>query len=104
MPPLGRSSTAVPGSITPSNLTRSQSAAAGIRGTTGVAADSKAVFDDEQDNGELDFDAFCAMVRKREGKTPFAVLRERFSKLDQLKAVKRIDWDEVFSTGEVYVE
>ena len=29
---------------------------------------------------------------------------ERFSKLDQLKAVKRIDWDEVFSTGEVYVE
>ena len=26
---------------------------------------------------------------------------ERFSKLDQLKAVKRIDWDEVFSTGEV---
>lgn len=29
---------------------------------------------------------------------------ERFSKLDQLKAVKRIDWDEVFATGEVYVE
>ena len=29
---------------------------------------------------------------------------ERFAKLDQLKAVKRIDWDEVFSTGEVYVE
>ena len=29
---------------------------------------------------------------------------ERFTKLDQLKAVKRIDWDEVFSTGEVYVE
>ena len=29
---------------------------------------------------------------------------ERFSKLDQLKAGKRIDWDEVFSTGEVYVE
>lgn len=29
---------------------------------------------------------------------------ERFAKLEQLKAVKRIDWDEVFSTGEVYVE
>ena len=29
---------------------------------------------------------------------------EKFSKLDQLKAVKRIDWDEVFATGEVYVE
>ena len=29
---------------------------------------------------------------------------ERFAKLDQLKAVKRIDWDEVFATGEVYVE
>ena len=29
---------------------------------------------------------------------------ERFSKLEQLKAVKRIDWDEVFATGDVYVE
>jgi len=29
---------------------------------------------------------------------------ERFIKLDQLKAVKRIDWDEVFATGEVFVE
>jgi|TARA_Y100000004_G_C8802802_1_gene364213 DNA uptake protein ComE-like DNA-binding protein len=29
---------------------------------------------------------------------------ERFIKLEQLKAVKRIDWDEVFATGEVYVE
>jgi len=29
---------------------------------------------------------------------------ERFTKLDQLKAVKRIDWEEVFATGEVYVE
>ena len=29
---------------------------------------------------------------------------ERFSKLEQLKNVKRIDWDEVFATGEVYVE
>jgi len=29
---------------------------------------------------------------------------ERFMKLDQLKGVKRIDWDEVFETGEVYVE
>ena len=29
---------------------------------------------------------------------------EKFSKLEQLKAVKRIDWDEVFETGEVYVE
>ena len=29
---------------------------------------------------------------------------ERFTKLDQLKAVKRIDWDEVFATGDVFVE
>ena len=29
---------------------------------------------------------------------------ERFTKLEQLKEVKRIDWDEVFATGEVYVE
>ena len=29
---------------------------------------------------------------------------ERFSKLEQLKAVKRFDWDEVFATGDVYVE
>ena len=29
---------------------------------------------------------------------------EKFTKLDQLKAVKRIDWDEVFATGDVFVE
>jgi DNA uptake protein ComE-like DNA-binding protein len=29
---------------------------------------------------------------------------EKFIKLDQLKAVKRIDWDEVFATGDVFVE
>ena len=29
---------------------------------------------------------------------------EKFIKLDQLKSVKRIDWDEVFATGEVFVE
>jgi DNA uptake protein ComE-like DNA-binding protein len=29
---------------------------------------------------------------------------EKFNKLDQLKAVKRIDWDEVFATGDVFVE
>ena len=29
---------------------------------------------------------------------------EKFQKLDQLKAVKRIDWDAVFETGKVYVE
>ena len=29
---------------------------------------------------------------------------ERFTKLDQLKAVKRIDWEEVFATGDVFVE
>jgi hypothetical protein len=29
---------------------------------------------------------------------------ERFLKLDQLKSIKRVDWDEVFATGSVYVE
>ena len=29
---------------------------------------------------------------------------EKFTKLEQLKAVKRIDWDEVFATGDVFVE
>lgn len=29
---------------------------------------------------------------------------ERFTKLDQLRNIKRIDWDEVFATGVVYVE
>ena len=29
---------------------------------------------------------------------------ERFSKLDQLQSIKRVDWDEVFATGSVYVE
>lgn len=29
---------------------------------------------------------------------------ERFTKLDQLKSIKRVDWDEVFETGSVYVE
>lgn len=29
---------------------------------------------------------------------------ERFTKLDQLQAIKRVDWDEVFATGVVYVE
>ena len=29
---------------------------------------------------------------------------EKFTKLDQLKAVKRIDWNEVFATGDVFVE
>ena len=29
---------------------------------------------------------------------------ERFTKLDQLSSIKRVDWDEVFATGSVYVE
>lgn len=29
---------------------------------------------------------------------------ERFTKLDQLQSIKRVDWDEVFATGSVYVE
>ena len=29
---------------------------------------------------------------------------ERFTKLDQLKSIKKIEWDEVFATGSVYVE
>lgn len=29
---------------------------------------------------------------------------ERFIKLDQLNSIKRVDWDEVFATGSVYVE
>jgi hypothetical protein len=29
---------------------------------------------------------------------------ERFIKLDQLNSIKRVDWDEVFVTGSVYVE
>lgn len=29
---------------------------------------------------------------------------ERFTKLEQLKDIKRVDWDEVFATGAVYVE
>lgn len=29
---------------------------------------------------------------------------ERFTKLEQLKAIKRVDWDQVFESGDVYVE
>jgi hypothetical protein len=29
---------------------------------------------------------------------------EKFIKLDQLNSIKRVDWDEVFATGSVYVE
>ena len=29
---------------------------------------------------------------------------ERFSKLEQLESIKRVDWQEVFATGSVYVE
>jgi DNA uptake protein ComE-like DNA-binding protein len=29
---------------------------------------------------------------------------ERFTKLEQLKAITRVDWDEVFAAGVVYVE
>jgi len=29
---------------------------------------------------------------------------EKFTKLDQLQSIKRVDWDEVFATGVVYVE
>ena len=29
---------------------------------------------------------------------------ERFTKLDQLQSIKRVDWEEVFATGSVYVE
>lgn len=29
---------------------------------------------------------------------------ERFTKLDQLESIKRVEWDEVFKTGVVYVE
>ena len=29
---------------------------------------------------------------------------ERFTKLDQLSSIKRVDWDEVFATGLVFVE
>jgi hypothetical protein len=29
---------------------------------------------------------------------------EKFTKLDQLQSIKRVDWDEVFATGSVYVE
>jgi hypothetical protein len=29
---------------------------------------------------------------------------ERFTKLEQLESIKRVDWQEVFATGSVYVE
>ena len=29
---------------------------------------------------------------------------ERFAKLEQLESIKRVDWQEVFATGSVYVE
>jgi len=29
---------------------------------------------------------------------------ERFTKLEQLESIKRVDWEEVFATGSVYVE
>ena len=29
---------------------------------------------------------------------------ERFTKLEQLKAITRVDWDEVLAAGVVYVE
>ena len=29
---------------------------------------------------------------------------EKFTKLDQLKSIKRVDWDQVFESGDVYVE
>ncbi len=29
---------------------------------------------------------------------------EKFSKLDQLESIKRVEWAEVFATGVVYVE
>jgi len=29
---------------------------------------------------------------------------EKFTKLDQLKSIKRVDWDQVFESGDLYVE